>query len=555
MTPPSTRRNPAFWLILGSCAAVLTLAWFGYHASREWRRTSVMLVRGRASEAADLLLRTLARDMRGVDESILSGLHWDEVDFEPPYDVRDVIAGAFARYPYPEFFFGWDGALESNVVLFTRADREPPWMSSSAPLPSFPVRVTHDGRSLRSIVARIAPVADAGRRFAAFETDIGGTRYQVVVRLMYRDARRLSLARVLGFAVNLRWAREQYFPELTEEVARLTAAGAGLQVTITDDHGRAVAGNGSAPDSPFFAERLLHPLFFEPELVLANDMGDLPTALWTVHVDAGADPSLVVAAQSAEWTVGWTTLAALVCGVSLWLAARALRARTELAQLRGDFVASVTHELKTPLATILSAAEALARGRVSGSDRVAEYAQLVDQEAKRLGRLVNNLLAYSRITDVHEAYTFEPIAITDLLDDVLRGFQHQVSQLGFAIDVEPATDLPPIRGDRQALVMVFDNVVDNALRYSRERKRLALRTRRDERYLAIDVEDEGIGIAEDELDKIVRRFVRGRHAPSGGSGLGLSIASQIVRDHNGTLHVSSDEGRGTIVTVRLPVME
>lgn len=555
MTRQGLRPNAALWLIVGSCVAVLTLAWFGYHASREWRRTSEILVRGRATEAADLLLRSLARDMRGVDETILSGLHWDQVDFQPPYDVRDVVAGAFARYPYPEFFFGWDGAREPDVVLFTRADREPPWLQPAPGLPSFPVRVSQEPLALKAIVTRVMSAADAGRRFVAFETTIGETRYQVVVRLMYQDARRLSLARVLGFAVNLKWAREQYFPELTEEVARLTATGGGLHVSITDDSGQLITGSRNGIGSPFSAHRMLRPLFFEPELVLANELGDLPAPSWAVHVDAGADPSLVVAAQGAEWTLGWTTLAALVCGVSLWLAARALRARTELAQLRGDFVSSVTHELKTPLATILSAAESLVRGRVSGPDRVADYAQLVDQEAKRLTRLVNNLLAYSRITDIHEAYAFEPLAVADLIDDVLRGFQHQVTQLSFEVSTDVAADLPPVEGDRQALSMVLDNLVDNALRYSRDRRRLTLRAHSTATQIVVQVEDHGIGIPADEVGAVIRRFVRGRQAPSGGSGLGLSIAAQIVRDHNGTLDVRSEEGRGTTVVVRLPVME
>ena len=391
MTPradtPRLARVVAFWLIAGVGCSVLALAWFGFRATREWRRSSLMLVQSRAEETADVLVRTLARDMRGVDEAILSSVHWDELPLDTPHEIGDRVASAFARYPYPEAFFGWDGVSpDRNLVFFTRADRRPRWLSIPPPPGAFPVSIVRDPPNISHLTQRFAALAAQGRRFVAFETTLGGRPYQIVARLLYRDPRRTQLERVFGFIVDLEWVRASYFPELTDEVSRLTGANAGLRIAILDDRGRMVAGTPAASrsDSAVIA-RPLRPLFFDHELVLLNPASDLPMEPWRVEVDPGSDPAMAAAVRGADWTLGVTASAAVVLTMGLLLAGRALRASGELTRLRADFVSSVTHELKTPLATIRGAAETLARGRVTDQAGVSDYARLLDQEAQRLG--------------------------------------------------------------------------------------------------------------------------------------------------------------------------
>jgi signal transduction histidine kinase len=273
---------------------------------------------------------------------------------------------------------------------------------------------------------------------------------------------------------------------------------------------------------------------------------------WRVEVDPGSDPAMAAAVRGADWTLGVTASAAVVLTMGLLLAGRALRASGELTRLRADFVSSVTHELKTPLATIRSAAETLARGRVTDQAGVSDYARLLDQEAQRLGRLVDNLLAYSRITDVSEVYTFEPLAVAELVDDLLRRFQVQFLYQRVDVAVDIPADIADARADRTALLLVFDNLIDNALRYSPDRRELRLDAWEDERHVHIAVRDRGVGIPEDEIDRVQLRFMRGRLALSNGSGLGLAIASRIIRDHGGELVITSVVGEGTTVRVSLP---
>jgi signal transduction histidine kinase len=175
------------------------------------------------------------------------------------------------------------------------------------------------------------------------------------------------------------------------------------------------------------------------------------------------------------------------------------------------------------------------------------------QEAKRLTRLVDNLLAYARVTDVTEVYSFEPIAVSELMDDVCQNFRHVIAEREFTIDVDMPADLPLVRADRTAMMLALDNLVDNAIRYSTDRRHVRVSARRKGPNVVIEIQDRGVGIARDELSNVRRKFVRGRLAKADGSGLGLAIVSRIIADHKGTFELESELGSGTSAKVSLPV--
>ena len=550
----SLSRTISMWLIGGICVSVVVLAWFGYRATLEWRRSSDMLEQRRAEQTADLFVRALARDMRGVESLVLRGVHLDHNMLSEPSVLSDVVAGAFARYPYPESFFAWSGADDpSRAVFFARADRRPNWLPlAGTPIP-FPVTIVHNPAAAQRLMELIATDAAHGQRFSVGDARLGDQAYQFVARLIYRTSRRTELEHVLGFLVNLNWVRESYFAEITAAVGHLAAAETGLAMAVLDEHGAVVAGAADTSSARPAAIRRIRPLFVDPSLVTLNPPDDVAQPYWTIRVSADADSTRTFALRGSDRTIVVTTAAAVALGFGLLLTARALRASADLAKLRCDFVSSVTHELKTPLSTISIVGETLSRGRLQDGTQIREYAQLVDQEAKRLTRLVDNMLAYSRVTDVSEVYSFEPLVVADLIEDVLRGFQAQLAHRDFQVSVDIPADLPPVWADRTALGLVFDNLVDNALRYSGDSRWLAVKARHDGRDVRIDVLDRGVGIPLDELFTVVRRFVRGRQAGLAGSGLGLAIASRVVKDHGGRLRIDSDLAVGTTVHVSLPV--
>jgi signal transduction histidine kinase len=212
----------------------------------------------------------------------------------------------------------------------------------------------------------------------------------------------------------------------------------------------------------------------------------------------------------------------------------------------------VTHELKTPIATIRAAAETLSGGRLTRADMLQDYGQIVVVEAKRLTRLIENLLAYARITDVADVYSFERLDLGELIEEVHQEFQAQLHESQCELMVAIPAGLPAVRGDRLALRLLFNNLVDNALRYSETERHVEVSGTVEGENVIIRVADHGIGIAESELTQITKKFVRGRRARPGGSGLGLAIASRIASDHDATLTIQSAVGKGTTVSVAFP---
>ena len=262
------------------------------------------------------------------------------------------------------------------------------------------------------------------------------------------------------------------------------------------------------------------------------------------------------ALESARTGAGRTLLLVAIAGTAfalgLALTLYSIRSHAKLAQLRADFVATVTHELKTPVATIRAAADTLVAGRVSDGEGARRYAQLMVNESKHLTRLLDNLLAYARIADTTEVYSLRPIAVPQLVEHAVRNARSRLEAAGFVVKLDIAPDLPPIEADWTAVCLALDNVIDNAIRYSKDTRSLNISATRENGSIRIQVADRGIGIPAGELAHVTRRFFRGRGAGSGGSGLGLAIVERIVKDHRGSLSIESAVGAGSTVTIDLP---
>jgi signal transduction histidine kinase len=174
------------------------------------------------------------------------------------------------------------------------------------------------------------------------------------------------------------------------------------------------------------------------------------------------------------------------------------------------------------------------------------------KEAKRLTRAVENLLAFSRITDASAVYCREPLTLDSLISESLEEFRPQLTDRGFDVNVDISPARASIVGDRQAVSLALGNLLDNAIRYSGAQRHLDIRVRSTERQVRVEVTDRGLGIPEDELPHVTRKFYRGRSAKSGGSGLGLAIAKRVLVEHGGALTVSSKVGFGTTVCAMFP---
>jgi two-component system, OmpR family, phosphate regulon sensor histidine kinase PhoR len=551
LRPRALLAEPSTWLAALICCGLFALAWFGYRAADQWQRSAGLLADHRGREAADLLARALTRDMSGVQTSILSSPEQNRYAFDPPYEANDLVALAFARYPYPEFFFGWTPS-SGGTVMFARTDRLPSWITPRQGSDVYPVEVRRDPAEIAALRKRIESDIAGRRRYSVFDTSIGGVPYQVVALLAYEDMARERLDRVFGVAVNLEWARAHYFNDILRQVAQIAGNTSATSFAILDERGLRVAGTLEPGSQHTAATRAFPVLFFDPTLVAVDPPEDLAQRSWTVATSAAGDPTFALAARGARRSLVVVGAGVALLALSLIATARAARASAAVAMVRADFVATVTHELKTPLSTIRAIGETLVRGRVKTDEDLNRYAHLLVREERRLTRLVNNLLAYSRVTDVTEVYSFESVEPAALVSEAAQGFRRQLTESEVRIETDVAPDVPAVRADRTAIVLALDNLIDNAIRYSGEAKTVSVRASDDAGNVRFDVVDQGVGIPADDLPQVRRRFVRGRTARGPGNGLGLAIVNRIAADHGGALEITSEVGHGTTATLIIP---
>ena len=536
-------------LTLVVCAAVMALAVYGYRAVRDLRHSSTLIAERAAQGGADLLLTALTRDMHGAQALVLANRDAGDYAAQAPPDFSNDVSAAFTRFPYPESFFGWRRA-DADLVFFNRANREPPWATAMPQQRRFPVVMVQNPPLAVRLLAQIRHDAADRRGYSFFETIVDDVPYQIVARLqvpriLFRD----ELESVTGFTVNLSWARERYLSEIVSQVARIGENGVTLNFAVLDESGQKVAGTLA---SGFTATRPFPLQFFDPSAseIYAGESG--ASAIWNVRVGAAEDPNLLSATRGEDWTLLLICTTALAFVLSFFLLARVVGTSASVMAMRTEFVSTVTHELKTPIATIRAIADALLRGRLN-SDGIREYAGLLVQESRRLTRLVDNLLAYARVTDVTELYSFERVAPAELIEDSIGGFQQQLTDGNFDVVSDVPLDLPLVRGDRTALRLALDNLIDNAIRYSGKQRWIRVGARRSDSRVVIEVQDHGVGIPPEEIQAVQRRFVRGRGTRTHGSGLGLAIVKRVAAHHAGRFELESEIGVGTRASFDVPI--
>jgi two-component system sensor histidine kinase SenX3 len=219
--------------------------------------------------------------------------------------------------------------------------------------------------------------------------------------------------------------------------------------------------------------------------------------------------------------------------------------------VRRDFVANVSHELKTPVGALGILAEAIVDAE--DVEVVRRLADRMTGEAMRVGRLIDDLLALARL-EGEELGEAESLAVRSLVGDALQRVRAVAESRRIDIETSGVGDEVAL-GDRAQLVSAIANLVENACVYSEEGAAVTLRTRVDGRFLEIEVEDHGVGIPSNELDRIFERFYRvdrARSRQTGGTGLGLAIVRHVAGNHGGEVLVRSVEGAGSTFTLRVP---
>jgi signal transduction histidine kinase len=246
-------------------------------------------------------------------------------------------------------------------------------------------------------------------------------------------------------------------------------------------------------------------------------------------------------------------IALLLAG--LILALRATTREMKLVEAKTTFVSNVSHELKTPLSLIRLFVETLELGRVRNPEEAHEYYRIINRESRRLTRLINNILDFSRIEAGRRQYQFAETNVAEIVTEVLQSYERQMTSAGFKARTIIQSDLPPALVDREALAQAALNLIDNAVRYSDQAKRIEVSVCLRGGDIAIEIADQGIGIPKAEHQRIFEKFYRvstGLVHDTKGSGLGLAIVKHIVEAHRGRVTVESAPGEGSRFTILLP---
>lgn len=334
-------------------------------------------------------------------------------------------------------------------------------------------------------------------------------------------------------------AGERYLEQQWLSVLRPLMDRQSVRLALTDAEGHPVLAQFSSPSAR--------------QAIRSSAETQLP---WTLRVLSQDPQSELTQERNRRWLLllAFTLLFAFVL-VGSYFIARAVTRELEVARLQSDFVSAVSHEFRTPLASLCQLSEMLTDGRVPSETRRQEYYEGLRRASERLHRLVETLLDFGRMQAGAQQYRFELLDTGSFFREVVEEFAREAGKRGYWVDIAQYPPLPPVQADREALTRALWNLLDNAVKYSPQNKTVWAKATCKNGRVAISVSDKGLGIAPHEQKRIFKKFVRAASAEvagAKGTGLGLTMVEHIVAAHGGQVHVDSEPGVGSTFTILLP---
>jgi signal transduction histidine kinase len=229
--------------------------------------------------------------------------------------------------------------------------------------------------------------------------------------------------------------------------------------------------------------------------------------------------------------------------------------QARLNRLQSNFVSSVSHELKSPLASIQLYLETMKLQKVS-PEEAKDFVDIMLTDTERLSSLIDNILEASGADPKGLQLHFQPVDLKPFLNEVMEGHQRRFAEKRVQVQLD-VQDCPPLQLDKRAMKMVFNNLIGNALRYSAENSSIIIRVRENGKFCDIDIMDSGIGLSDKDCKKVFGKFYRVQTKETQnieGAGLGLYLTREIVKNHKGKIKATSEgQGKGTTFTVSLPM--
>jgi signal transduction histidine kinase len=525
---------------------VAALFYFQFRSLTNLGQSSAIVLRQLSQETADGVHRSVEDALKSPYINVLLRITQRQVE---PLDlplIESTFERSLATDPFISRYYVWSDVTDVHRGQVLAYDRETRGFRTDVP-------------EAAAIVGRARELAAQKRTIALFETTIDGCHTYLQAQLRFQTPAREKLTSFVAIAVDAERLRREYFPALLAAKLKTVEGPTGfppLVVTMLDGDGRVIFPPEGSAETRFVDERTFPLVFFDTELIGFAASTEVQPEKWRIRTGYGNQtiPAIIEARERPQRVM--MAVLAGVMALGVFFVARAAARDVRLAELKSNFVSSVSHDLKTPLALIQLFAETLELGRLKNTDRAQEYYRIINSEARKLTRLINNLLDFSRIEAGLRRYKSEPTDLGAVTAHVLASLDSQFRHHQFTITSRVAPNLPPVLIDPEAAEQALENLLSNAMKYSPEHRHILVEVDGVPGFGLVRVTDRGIGIPERLQRKIFRKFYRIQtDAGSGaqGTGLGLAIVDHIMRSLGGFVRVDSEPGRGSAFTLHFPV--
>jgi signal transduction histidine kinase len=524
---------------------VAVLFYFQFRSIEDLGQSSAVVLRQLSQETANRLVKDVQDALKAPQINVLLGITQQQAE---PLDlpaIRKVFDAALDNEPFVTRLYVWSDetlAHRGEVLSYDRDHRDFRTDAPEAPL----------------VLKRFRDLAPLKRAISLFETNIDGHLSYFQAQLRFEFPSRDRLTSFVAVRVDAERLRTEFFPAFIESKMKTVEGPSGfppLTVSVIDGNNRVIYPRNAHAQKQFVDERVFSLLFFDPELA-RYAAADGRFEQWRLRTGYGDQTIPQIIDARARPQRALMAMLAGVLALGVFFVVRAAAREVKVAELRSNFVSSVSHDLKTPLALIQLFAETLELGRLKNTDRAHEYYRIINSEARKLTRLINNLLDFSKIEAGLRTYTKrEPADLSELTRGVLEALESQFAHNQFTVTSRLDGSVPVLI-DAEAAVQAIENLVSNAMKYSPERRDIEVEVARADGYGVVRVRDHGIGIPARMQRKIFRKFFRIQtDAGSGpqGTGLGLAIVDHVMRGHGGFVRVDSEPGRGSTFTLHFPL--
>jgi len=532
------------------------LFYFQFKSLEDIETTSAVVLRQLSSDTAESLTRSVEDYLKRPHISVLLRIPAARVEpLDLPY-IEPIFNDAMIESPFVESFFVWTevGLMSDKWLVFDQTSR-------ALPSGNINQRFREDPALGRRLLTRFRELVKTRRAIVAFTETINGRPHYVQAQLRFEGPARERMTSVLAFAVAVEKLRTLYIPQVLRDWLATLQQPSGfpqLETEVLDEAGAHIYQSHPERDGHVTPvdERSFAIIFFDKELLEFAAPYEQHREIWGLRTGYGPQPIPEIVSASTRPQQALMIVLAVAMALGVFLVAGAAAREVRVAELKNNFVASVSHDLKTPLALIQLFAETLELGRVRTPERAQEYYRIINGESKKLTRLIENILDFSRMEAGLRPYRIEPADLSESLNKVLSRMETQFSQGNFTVTPKIEANLPRILADEGAAEQAIENLLANAMKYSGEKKDIVVEARRANGHIVVSVTDHGIGISRREQGRIFRKFYRVQRELGGGpqgTGLGLAIVDHTMRGHGGYVRVQSEPDQGSTFSLHFPI--